>query len=124
MTLSGSGASMQEAVEIAKQANDLAQATAQPNSFVMDTYGWTLHLAGKTDEGLAVLRQALEAGELAETDYHIGEVYITQGQKDAALVSLQSALAKVNAPQQDGKAPDAALMTQINDAISRAKLMP
>ena len=90
----------------------------------MDTYGWTLHLAGKTEEGLTVLRQAQEAGELPETAYHIGEVYITQGQKDAALVSLQNALAKVNAPQENGKPLDVALQAQINDAIARAKLMP
>jgi tetratricopeptide (TPR) repeat protein len=124
MTLTGSGASMQEAVDIAKQANDLAQATAQPNPFVMDTYGWTLVQAGKTDDGLAVLRQALEAGALPETEYHIGEVYITQGQKDAAMTTLQSALARVTAPSQNGQAPDTALLARINDAISRAKLMP
>lgn len=124
MTLSGPGPSMQEAVAIAKQANDLAQQTAQPNVYIMDTYGWTLVQAGRTDEGLGVLQQAQEVGEIPEVEYHMGEVYILQNQKEAALANLNSALAKVNQAQQNGKPMDDALAAHINDALSRAKLLP
>lgn len=124
MTLSGTGPSMQEAVDIARKANELSLQTAQPNPFIMDTYGWTLVQAGKWDEGLTVLRQASEAGALPETDYHLGETYILQSQKEAALASLQSATSKLNEAEQAGKAPDTALKARIDDAVKRAKLLP
>lgn len=65
-----------------------------------DTYGWTLHLTGKSAEALPLLEAA--AAGLAEdgsVQYHLGAVLAALGRKDDARVALERAIALAASPQ-------------------------
>lgn len=59
-----------------------------------DTYGWTLHLTGKSAEALPLLEQAA-AGlpEDGSVQYHLGAVLAALGRKDEARPALERAIA-------------------------------
>ena len=73
---------------------DLAQAVAYAerslalrpgNSDTLDTYGWALYHAGRTDEAVGPLQQALALDPTIYCiHYHLGVVYLKQGRLDAA----------------------------------------
>ena len=65
-----------------------------------DTYGWTLHLTGKSAEALPVL-EAAAAGlpEDGSVQYHLGSVLAALGRKDEARAALERAIALAPSPQ-------------------------
>jgi tetratricopeptide (TPR) repeat protein len=121
MSLQGSGATIQDALAIAKTANELSNRNASPNAYIMDTYGWILVQANQADEGLQVLRQALEVQKLPEIQYHIGEALIIKQERDAAIRSLQDALTSLATAKQAGNVVDSSLEDRINSAMRRAQ---
>lgn len=59
------------------------------NPFMQDTYGWLLHLQGKSDQAVEPLKIAAEAlKDNTLVQYHLGAVYESVGQKDLALQQL------------------------------------
>lgn len=58
-----------------------------------DLLGWTYHLAGQPSEALQALLQALILDpDLVSAHYHLGSLYATTGQNDAARSHLQRAI--------------------------------
>lgn len=65
-----------------------------------DTYGWTLHLTGKSADALPVL-EAAAAGlpEDGSVQYHYGAVLAALGRKDEARAALEKAITLAATPQ-------------------------
>ena len=77
------------AAELAKRAHQLA-----PNSpEVTDTLGWILVRSGKTEEGLALLREADDGAKSANPDirFHLAYGLQASGQTEAARIDSQGA---------------------------------
>lgn len=54
-----------------------ALALQSDNPDILDTYGWALHHAGRSEEALGALRRAYEAQpEMYCIDYHLGAAYL------------------------------------------------
>ena len=123
LLLQGSPESIARATTIAQKANEISTKSGSPNAYVADTYGWALIQSGKVQEGIDVLREAGAIQQIPEVPYHLGEAYILEKQKDAALQSLQNALALIQKLSQNGAAPDVDLETRVKDAITRAQAM-
>lgn len=61
----------ERAVSLAKQANEMAP----DNAAILDTYGWILHLAGRHDEALAAMEQAIAlAPDNVEIQEHLDTI--------------------------------------------------
>ncbi|HKK35039.1 MAG TPA: tetratricopeptide repeat protein [Paracoccaceae bacterium] len=63
------------------------------NPAFLDTYGWTLHLAGDSAQAVAVLRETAPAlAGNATAQYHLGMAYAAIDQADPAIEQLRRAL--------------------------------
>ncbi|MEO0399295.1 MAG: tetratricopeptide repeat protein [Pseudomonadota bacterium] len=80
-------ASLEKAVAVAAVLRDAG------NPSFLDTYGWALVQAGRVEEGVAVLEDAVSrAPKFAEIRYHLGAAQAKLGEKDAAAQSLRQAI--------------------------------
>ncbi len=80
----------QRALDFARQAHELLPKRAE----IVDTYGWLLVLNGKVEQGLGLLRRAVElAPGNPEIGYHFGAALAQAGDKTAAREALSKALA-------------------------------
>ncbi len=78
------------ALDYARQAHDLLPKRAE----IVDTYGWLLVLNDKVEQGLGLLRRAVElAPKNPEIGYHFGAALAQAGDKTAAREALKKALA-------------------------------
>ncbi|HWG92862.1 MAG TPA: hypothetical protein VNU66_01380, partial [Mycobacteriales bacterium] len=58
-----------------------------------DAYAWALHVNGRSDQALALAREAQRLGtRSALFDYHRGMIELADGDREAARRSLTSAL--------------------------------
>ena len=61
---------------------------------ILDTYGWALLMAGKTDQAVDVLRDAAKGmPDNAEVQYHLAAALAKSGRKSEALPFAQKAVA-------------------------------
>jgi putative PEP-CTERM system TPR-repeat lipoprotein len=98
------------AIELARRAYE-----AEPSSVTMDTYGWILVLAGRVDDGLAMLRNAkLRAPNVPEIRYHLAVALNAKGQTEAAKKELRAALQTGHAF--DGRVDAEALSAKLSAA--------
>nr|MBL8411712.1 PEP-CTERM system TPR-repeat protein PrsT [Dechloromonas sp.] len=82
-----------KAVEIARQA----QAIDPRSPLVLDTLGWSLHVAGKVDEALLILRDArLRDPNNIDIRFHLAGVLVTLGRNDEARVELRGILEQIS----------------------------
>ena len=77
----------------------------EPN--VLDTLGWISVLSGgpAIDTGIDHLKNSINAGEIAEAQYHLGEAYLKKNFADGAKQSFQRAsqlLAEKKGPVDEG----------------------
>ena len=78
-----------EALPLAERAYKLASASPQ----VADTYGWILHLVGRSAEGEKVLLQAAKGGQgVATIRLHLAQLYAEMGRFGEARTELNAAL--------------------------------
>ncbi len=88
---------------------------SDPN--VLDTVGWINVLSGgpKLDEGIRLLKESIDAGEIAEAQYHYGEALLRKNLPEFAKTNLARASELVNA-----KSPvDEVLKKKVEDAQLR-----
>lgn len=70
-----------KAVEYGSQAYEMQPA----NTDIMDTYGWALLHAGRTDEALSMLQRAYVGDpDMYCIHYHLGAAYLASGQRERA----------------------------------------
>lgn len=117
------GTDLPAAIKHAQHAYDLTKASGAPNAYVVDTYGWALVRSGKVQEGIDVLREASTIEDIPDVAYHLGEAYLLENQKDAALQSLEKALVLLQNAIKNGESIDSGLETRIKDALARATAM-
>jgi tetratricopeptide (TPR) repeat protein len=83
---------VEEALRLCRMAVD-----AQPDEpSYLDSLGWALHLAGRSEEALPLLQRAVsESRETARGDIreHLGDVYAALGRTERALAEWRAALA-------------------------------
>lgn len=81
------------------KALEIAQAAVALNAsspLVLDTLGWALAQAGRTDEAIGALREArLRDPSNAEIRYHLASVLASKGRQDEARTELRAALEAV-----------------------------
>jgi len=83
-----------EALEYAERAFD----AAPENPAIQDTYGWLLVRAGRTQQGLRVIRQAAEAQpQDPGVQYHLAVALAESGQRSEAEVLLRRTLREFKA---------------------------
>jgi Tfp pilus assembly protein PilF len=79
------------AVEWARSALDVQPA----NPDILDTYGWALHHAGRTDDARRALERAFELNpDIYCIHYHLGVVYGALGQRDRAVTHFREQLTR------------------------------
>lgn len=116
------GSDITKGTEYAKRAYDLSVKLGKPDAYIVDTYGWALVRNGKVQEGIDVLREAATIQEIPDVAYHLGEAYLLENQKDAALQSLQKALELIPIVIKNGGSVDSGLEPRIKDALTRASM--
>lgn len=114
------GIDLDGAVKDAKLAYDLSVKSGAPNAYIADTHGWALVRSGKVQEGIDVLREASTIEDIPDVAYHLGEAYLLENQKDAAIQSLQKALVLIDAVSKNGGSVDSGLEARVKDALTRA----
>lgn len=71
----------------------MAHKASPDNPYVNDTIGWLMVKAGKPEDGLKYLRQAVvRAGDVPEIRYHIGKALLDLGRKAEAKRELKASI--------------------------------
>jgi Flp pilus assembly protein TadD len=83
----GDRASLEQAVELARGFQDAR------NPALADTLGWAYVKLGRVDEGIPLLRRAVEAApEAPAIHYHLGVAFNEKGDRDQARAQLRKAV--------------------------------
>ena len=82
-----------QAVTYAQRAVDLIhdKMTDMDRALILDTLGWAQFRAGDMDDAIATLRQSIAAYPLSVNQKHLGQLYMSQGQNDQALLQFDNA---------------------------------
>jgi tetratricopeptide (TPR) repeat protein len=122
MILPNSGYQPKEALTYSEQAFKQVQQSGDVNAYIYDTQGYVLVLTGRVQDGITLLRQAIDKEPIPEACYHLGEAYLTLPQPlySEAEESLKQALGVLDALSKDQKPLDAELKTKIEQALARA----
>lgn len=106
-----------KAMEYGQRAYDLMLKNNTPDPNVLDTVGWINVLSGgpKLDEGMRLLKESIDAGEIAEAQYHYGEALLKKNLPEFAKTSLARASELVDAK----KPVDEVLRKKVDDALLR-----
>jgi len=106
-----------------QRAYDLMQKGGRRDPLVLDTHGWLLASAGQVDQGIDVLRQALQLRRIPDAHYHLGEAYLKKQFADQALRELELALDLYKRMKENKEAVDPALEGKIENALTRANIV-
>lgn len=116
----------QQAIQYSDRAVRAMRAGGLINPTVMDTHGWMLVLNGRTDEGIALLREAADRAQadgnpLLDAHYHLGLAYTGRQQLKLAVQHLEKAhdLAQKQAARKE--LIDPAMLGRIQEALQKAK---
>ncbi len=112
-----------EALVLAQRAQDAMRSTGVINYLVMDTYGWTLILNNRLDEGIAVLQEVVQKEPFVDAYYHLGEGFLAKGYPEEAQKQLQKAVDLMDKAGKRGSATDHPLRSRIEQAMTRAQTM-
>ncbi len=123
MILPNSGYTAKDALEYSQRAYNLLDQQGQANAYISDTQGYLLVLVGRVDEGISLLRQAIDKQPFAEAYYHLGEGYLALStplptDAEQALKQAQTLLEQAKA---EDKPVDAAMKEKIEKALERAR---
>jgi tetratricopeptide (TPR) repeat protein len=131
LILQGGSDKLKRAIGYAEEAYNMAKANRfndPGDDSILDTYGWSLVLSGmadgnseRVDNGIQILQEAIAIGNIPEPHFHLGEAYIYKKLKDNAIFSLNNALDRVRAREQNSQQVDPALRGRIEDALRRAQ---
>lgn len=113
----------QQALVYSEQAYRLMQQSGQVQPLILDTYGWTLVLSGRVEEGIALLQQALERQRFPDGYYHLAIGYLKQQNPQEARRHLGVAMEMIQQAEKNQQAVDPLLKQQIQDAIAQTDQM-
>lgn len=93
--------------------------------FIMDTHGWALVLSGKVDEGIDLLRKALEKKSIPDTHYHLGKAFLLKNPPSVvdAERSLLDAKQAISEAERAGKPIYGTLKVKVDQALADVKAM-
>ena len=80
-----------DALAYSTRAYDLVRKSSGVNSYVFDTQGWMLILAGRVDEGIDVLHKVVDAADFPDAHYHLAQGYIRKNMPEDAKRELNAA---------------------------------
>ena len=124
-TLDGEAKDFGKAVDAAKSAYQLMtqQNLSDPN--ILDTYGWALVLAGRAEEGLAILQNAMSAaGEqngFPELYYHLGVAMTQNNNATEAERVLQNGQSLLQRWERQKRPSDPTLPVRFETALRNAR---
>lgn len=122
-TIEGTTYDLPAAANAARRSYDLSRTAGDPDPYIADTYGWTLVLNNKADEGGAILQRAVDqSGKnvFPELLYHLGEAQIRTKDK-AAEKTLLDARSLWEQKNSETKKGDIALREKIEKAIEKLR---
>jgi tetratricopeptide (TPR) repeat protein len=105
-----------------QRAYDLMQKSGRRDPLVLDTHGWLLVLAGQVDQGIDVLRTALQIHRIPDAHYHLGEAYLRKSFADQSLRELELAQALYRELKEQKQPVDPSLEGKIENALTRANI--
>jgi tetratricopeptide (TPR) repeat protein len=105
-----------------QRAHELMKKGGRRDPLVLDTHGWLLVLSGQTDEGIEVLRTALQIRKIPDAYYHLGEAYLRKKFADQALRELELALDLYKQMKEQKQPVDPSLEGKIENALTRANI--
>jgi hypothetical protein len=97
--------------------------TGNPEPLILDTHGWVLTLCNEVDQGIGLIRQAIEKRPFLEAHYHLGEAYLRKSNPDLALEQFAAAGEFVARAEQNKTPVDRSLVEKLDAATARAREM-
>jgi len=114
----------QQAVEYAQKVYDMSvrQGVKEELPLIMDTLAWAMIQSGRLDEGISLLRSAMEKKPFVDGHYHLGRAYMKKQPPDLleAQRALDSAWQLIQDAEREGRYPDPTMRGKVEKA--RAEL--
>ena len=123
-TLPGGPDDPAKALVYSTRAYDQMVESGRREPLLMDTHGWVLVLNGKLDEGMTVLREAIDRRPVPDLYYHLGEALLRKDQRDDAARAFQSGLALQEGMVKAGTPVEPAAEGRLKDGLRRATAAP
>lgn len=123
MILPGSGYTATQALEYSTKAYRIVEQTGVVNPYIYDTQGQVLVMAGRIQEGITLLQQAIDKEPIPEACLHMAEAYLAlpTARPAEAVELLKQAKGLQEAAARDNKAVDAELKSKIDKTLERAE---
>lgn len=95
-------------------------------AYIMDTHAWALIMNGRIDEGISLLRSAMEKKSFVDGHYHLGRAYMMKQPPDLleAQRALDQAWQMIQDAERDGRFPNAILKARVEEARNELKQKP
>ena len=89
---------------------------------IKDTYGWTLIVNGRTDEGSNLVQEAISKMDFPEAHYHLAEAMLKRSPPNAddAATELLKAIRLLDQAEREGKPVDPSLKLRLEQELKRA----
>jgi tetratricopeptide (TPR) repeat protein len=113
----------EQALTYSLRAYNLMEQRGIMMPLVLDTHGWVLTLCGRLDEGISILRQALEKDQFVDGYYHLGEAYLLKQYPEEAKKQLTSAQEMIDKADKTNNPVDSSLKRKVAQATQRAEDM-
>jgi len=111
----------QKAKVYSQRAYEIMQKSGAVEPLLLDTHGWVLVQAGEVQEGINVLRDALERRPFVDAFYHLGLAYMKlPDQADAAVKQLKQALDLISQDEAAKRPFDPEFKKKIENALNEA----
>ncbi|MGH7178359.1 MAG: hypothetical protein ACREJC_13355, partial [Tepidisphaeraceae bacterium] len=120
----GSSYNPLEALTYSQRAFDLTQQAGIVDPLVMDTHAWVLINNNRVDEGISLLRDAVQKKSFPEGHYHLGEAYLRKNppQPADAERALKAAELFIEDAQRESRPVDLALKAKVEASLKKARM--
>jgi tetratricopeptide (TPR) repeat protein len=112
-----------EALDDSEKAYNIMKNARQDEPLIKDTYGWALIANGRSEEGLKLIRDALDKHDFAEGHYHLaeGELKGQSPSAEDAASELAKAMKLLDQDERDGRPVDEALKLHVQEELHRTR---
>jgi predicted Zn-dependent protease len=115
----------EESLEYSTKAFDALQRAGVTDSetvpYIKDTHGYNLVLAGRVDEGLAILMEAYQSKQFPDVAYHLGQAFLKQNKPEDAEKYLIEANRLFGEYVEKRLVTDLKLQDDISSALQQAR---